>query len=69
MHNSAAIILAGLIVGASIVYTGYVDSYQISATQGANDIPVAWRINARTGIMAACYPKKQSDGKYKVFCD
>lgn len=69
MKNAVAIVLAGLIVGGSIIYARFLDSYEVSATQGANDTPVAWRINTRTGTLTACYPQKGSDGKYRTHCD
>ena len=69
MNNSVAIILAGVIVGGSIIYAHYLDTFGVSATQGANDTPVAWRLNKRTVILSACYPKNMPDGKYQTQCD
>ncbi|MEI6200443.1 MAG: hypothetical protein WCP68_00670 [Enhydrobacter sp.] len=69
MSNAVAIVLAAVIIGGSIVYAQFVDRYQISATQGGNDAPVAWRIEAHSGALVACYPQKQADGKFKAVCE
>ena len=69
MSNAVAIVLAGVIVGGSIVCAQLLDRYQISATQGGNDAPVAWRVEARSGVLVACYPQKQPNGKFKAVCE
>lgn len=54
MASQLAILAAAVIVGASIIGARMVAPYQISATVGADQNPMAWRVNTITGEVQAC---------------